>query len=105
VHGITKDEPDIDIPRIREIRSRVPQEVTLVLHAGSGIPNEVIREAIEAGISNIHISTEIREMWKKVLLESLQTNISEYAPYKVLSPVISSLEELISQKIRLFRGV
>ena len=60
IHGISLDEPDLDIERIRDVRARVPGEVALVLHAGSGIPEDQIKLAIAAGIANIHINTELR---------------------------------------------
>jgi len=50
--------PDLDIDRIKEIRKAAG--VPLVLHGGSGIKDEQFIAAIDAGISIIHINTEIR---------------------------------------------
>ena len=48
IHGISLDEPALDIERIRVIRAAVPEEVALVLHAGSGIPDDQIKAAVAA---------------------------------------------------------
>src|SRR3989339_332356 len=45
-HGISLDEPALDIERIKAVRQALPKEVAMVLHGGSGIPDEEIKEAI-----------------------------------------------------------
>jgi ketose-bisphosphate aldolase len=56
-HGVYAGEPHIDIDLLRDIRSRV--DINLVLHGGSGIPEEQFRAAIAAGISKINIATDL----------------------------------------------
>ncbi|MDP3785165.1 MAG: class II fructose-bisphosphate aldolase [bacterium] len=103
IHGITLDEPALDIERIRDIRQAVPENVILVLHAGSGVPDEEIRAAIAAGISNIHISTELRAEFREELEKSLhKKGEAEYAPYKIMSPVVAAIKEKAIEKIKLF---
>src|SRR3989338_10488802 len=50
IHGISLNEPHLHIDLIRAIKAAVP-DTALVLHGGSGVPREQIREAIPAGIS------------------------------------------------------
>ena len=103
VHGITLDEPALDIERIKKIRETVPFEVVLVLHAGSGIPDDEIKAAIAAGISNIHISTELRAEFREELEKSLhKSGEAEYAPYKIMKPVVEAIKEKAIEKIKLF---
>ncbi len=103
IHGITLDEPDLDIERIKKIRQAVPENVILVLHAGSGIPDEDIRAAIKAGISNIHISTELRAEFREELEKSLhKSGEAEYAPYKIMEPVVEAIKAKAVEKIKLF---
>ena len=47
----------------------MPEKVAMVLHGGSGIPDEQIKEAIKAGIANIHVNTEIRTAYAEALRE------------------------------------
>ena len=57
VHGLYKREPNVRIDLLQEIRGRV--EKPLVLHGGSGIPEETIKKCIAAGICKINVNTEI----------------------------------------------
>lgn len=56
-HGHYKQAPVINIDRIREIKEAV--KIPLVLHGGSGVPEDQIRAAIEAGISKINFGTDV----------------------------------------------
>jgi len=94
------ENPRIDIVRIKEIREIVG--VPLVLHGGSGIVDEDFTAAINAGISIIHISTELRYIWRKELEEALRENPLEIAPYKVMPEVIKAIEEIVEKRIKLF---
>jgi fructose-bisphosphate aldolase class II len=58
-HYITR-QPRVDLPRLRAIRERTP--VHLVLHGGSGVPAEMIQDAIRlpgGGISKVNIATDL----------------------------------------------
>ena len=57
-HGHYKKAPKLDIDRIAEIHAALP-EVSLVLHGGSGIPDEQIKAAINAGIRKINFGTDV----------------------------------------------
>lgn len=56
-HGRYKQPPKLDIRRIEEIREATG--IALVLHGGSGVPDEEIRAAIAAGIRKINIGTDL----------------------------------------------
>lgn len=108
IHGISLDEPDLDIERICAIRKVIPQEVALVLHAGSGIPDEQIKAAIKAGIANIHINTELRVAYTDALKKSLAEDLDEVAMYKLDAAAIEAIKKLVKEKLELFgsmRGV
>jgi len=105
IHGISLDEPDLDIERIRAIRQALPQEVALVLHAGSGIPDEQIKAAIKAGIANIHINTELRVAYADALKKSLSEDLNEAAMYKLDAAAIEATKKLVKQKLELFGSV
>jgi fructose-bisphosphate aldolase class II len=105
IHGISLDEPDLDIERIRAIRQAIPQEVALVLHAGSGIPNEQIKAAIKAGISNIHINTELRVAYTDALKKTLAQDLDEVAMYKLDADAIEAMKKLVKEKLHLFGAI
>lgn len=56
-HGRYKQAPVLDIQRIGQIHSAT--DAHLVLHGGSGVPDEQIRAAIDAGIRKINFSTDL----------------------------------------------
>ncbi len=102
IHGMFQNAPNpkLDIERIREVKSAV--KIPLVLHGGSGISDEDFIRAIDAGISIIHISTELRVAWRKGLEESLKENPEEIAPYKIEPEVIEKIEKIVENRLRLF---
>jgi fructose-bisphosphate aldolase class II len=85
IHGMIKGgkNPNLDIKRIKAIRKAAG--VPLVLHGGSGVSDEDFINSIKAGISVIHINTEIRLAWRKGLEEALEEDKNRIAPYKILS--------------------
>lgn len=92
--------PRLDIKRIKDIRKAV--KVPLVLHGGSGIKDKDFIAAINAGISIIHISTELRVAWRKGIEEGLKENPGEIAPYKVLPEAVAEIKEVVKRRLRLF---
>lgn len=56
-HGHYKQAPVLAIDRIREIHAATPAH--LVLHGGSGVPDDQIVAAIQAGIRKINIGTDV----------------------------------------------
>lgn len=105
IHGIAANEPKIDIERIKEIRKILPDDVSLVLHGGSGISDKEMRQAIEAGIVNIHINTEIRVAYTEALRESLANNPEQVVPYKIFPTVIDAVQQKVEEKLRLFGNI
>ena len=101
-HGISLDEPELDIERIKAVRKILPERVAMVLHGGSGIPDNQIKEAIKAGISNIHINTEIRTAYAEALRKFLTGNPEETTPYKILAPAVEAVRKKVEEKLKLF---
>jgi len=105
IHGMFANapEPRLDINRIREIKKAV--KIPLVLHGGSGNTDEDFLAAIDAGISVIHISTELRVAWRKGLEATLKENPGEVAPYKLMPDVLAGMEKVIEARLRLFNKI
>jgi len=105
IHGIAANEKIIYPDLIRQIRAAIPEHVGLTLHGGSGISDEQIRSAIEAGINNIHINTEIRIVAVESLRKALAENPEETTPYKVFAPTIEATRLKVEEKLKLFGSV
>lgn len=105
IHGISLDEPNLDINRIYAIRERIPKQVALVLHAGSGIPDIQIKAAIEAGIANIHINTDLRISYAASLRKSFQEHPDEVVMYKLDKSAFDALKIVLKEKLLLFNSM
>jgi fructose-bisphosphate aldolase class II len=104
VHGMIKGgEPTLDISRIKEIAESI--KVPIVLHGASGNSVEDIREAIKAGVSIIHINTELRIAFKKGLMLALQENPEEISPYKYLRTARTAMQKVVEEKLKLFNNL
>lgn len=104
-HGISIDEPKLDFERIKAISQKMPANISLVLHGGSGISDEDLKTAIASGISNIHINTEIRKTYTDALRQSLNNTPEEIVPYKIFPPAIEAVSNLVQNKLKVFGSV
>jgi fructose-bisphosphate aldolase class II len=104
IHGITVETPKLDLERIKQIRKILPEHVSLVLHGGSGIIDDEMKQAINAGIANIHINTELRVAYTEALRATLNKT-EEVAPYKIMPPVIEAVQKTVEEKLKLFGSV
>jgi len=105
IHGMLKHvkNPELNIGRIRQMREAAG--VPLVLHGGSGISDENFKEAIAAGISTIHINTEIRRAYREGVERGLAENPDEIAPYRFMKPAVEAVQEVVLRRLQLFNNL
>lgn len=60
-HGVYKQTPHLDINRLSEINAATP--APLVLHGGSGIPNDQLDQAFTHGINKFNVGTEFFQLY------------------------------------------
>jgi fructose-bisphosphate aldolase class II len=89
------------LDRIREIKAAV--QVPLTLHGASGTDDADLRACIEAGITVVHINTEVRIAWRRGLEEALRGKPKEIVPYKLLPEVVTTVRNLVDTKLALLR--
>ena len=90
----------LDIERIAQIKTAA--RVPLTLHGGSGTDDEDLRQAIAAGISIIHINTELRVAWRSGLEAGLASQPDQVVPYKILPFAVESVKQVTLARLRLF---
>ena len=100
VHGFYKGEPNLDFERMDIIKEALP--IPLVLHGGSGIPDDMIRKAIECGTAKINVNTELQVAWSDAVKDFLKANDEAYDPRKVIGSGEKAMKEAIAAKIKLF---
>jgi len=99
-HGMYSAEPNIRHDIIEEVSKAIP--VPLVLHGGSGVPDEMIRKAIQAGVSKINVNTENQVACTKAIRDVLAADSKVIDPRKYLTPARKAMMEVIREKMRLF---
>ena len=96
-HGLYKGEPKLDLDRLSEIREVV--SVPLVLHGGSGIPDETIIESIKRGICKVNYATELRIAYSEGVKKVLNENPETIDPKKYGAEGLKCVKEFVKQKI------
>lgn len=104
LHGMLKNMPNprLDIPRIQAVAETTG--LPLVLHGGSGTSVEDFQNAIKAGVAIVHVNTELRVAFKNALVESLEKNADQVAPYKFLKPAQEAMKNVIIEKLKIFNN-
>ena len=84
-------------------------EMPLVLHGGTGIPADMIRKAIDLGVSKINVNTECQLSFaaatRKYIEEGKDNQGKGYDPRKLLKPGFDAICETIKEKMELFGSV
>jgi fructose-bisphosphate aldolase class II len=101
VHGFYKSEPNIRLDLLQEIRERVVQP--LVLHGGSGIPEETIQRCIAQGICKINVNTEISAYAVEKTRDMLQSKLPHLAV--IAENQQQFVKEVILKYMRFFKAV
>lgn len=97
-HGVYTKPPKINFERIKQVRAAV--YVPLVLHGGSGTPDEMIRQAIDCGISKINVGTELKYAWSAAMKEMFERGEKE--PRVCSAYAREKVKEVARTKLRLF---
>jgi len=99
-HGMYKKEPKIRTDIIQKVADAI--EAPVVLHGGSGIPDEAIRGAIAAGVGKINVNTENLVAYTAAVRNFIAGNATETDPRKYQGPAREAMKDVIRAKIRLF---
>ena len=106
MHGMLKSmisenvKKRLDIQRIRAIK--VASNIFLTLHGASGTDDDDFRKAIAAGITVVHINTEVRLAWRRGFDKALSEHQEEIVPYKLLPHVVDSVKQVVAARLALF---
>ena len=104
IHGLIKTgKPHINAELVAEIKQAVG--IPLVLHGGSGLRDEDFTNAIRAGISVVHINSEIRLAYRDAVERAIDANKMEINPSKLLAPAVEAIENIVEARLKLFNGM
>ena len=100
VHGPYKGEPKLGFKEMGVINDLVG--VPLVLHGGSGIPDDQIRRAISLGTAKINVNTESQQAWTQIVREVVAKDANVYDPRKIIGPGKKGIAEVVAAKCEVF---
>ena len=84
-------------------------DMPLVLHGGTGIPADMIKKAIELGVSKINVNTECQLAFaaatRKYIEEGKDLQGKGFDPRKLLAPGAEAIKETVKEKMELFGSV
>lgn len=100
VHGFYKEEPKLDFDRIREIRSCT--NVPLVMHGGTGVPEEDFIRSIECGMAKINVGTELRYCCSQEVHKNCLDKPNEIDLRKLVGSSREAVKRIVAHKMELF---
>ena len=81
----------------------------LVLHGGTGIPEDMIKKAIDLGVSKINVNTEcqlsVQEATRKYIEEGKDLQGKGFDPRKLLAPGAEAIRATVKEKMELFGSI
>jgi ketose-bisphosphate aldolase len=99
VHGFYRELPRLDFDRLREIHELLP-DLPLVLHGGTGIPDDDIRRSIALGIRKLNIGTELWYNGYGNVMKKYAALMPENGdPRKVMAEVRAASKAIAGQKM------
>ncbi|WP_027122228.1 class II fructose-1,6-bisphosphate aldolase [[Mycoplasma] imitans] len=107
IHGIYPESwKSLNFEVLSELKKA--SDASLVLHGGSGIPNEQVKKAISLGVTKVNVNTECQLAFasatRKYISENkdLDQHKKGYDPRKLLKPGFEAIKATCIEKIKLF---
>lgn len=97
VHGQYKEEPEINFELMEKIATQT--NLPLVLHGGSGLPDNILKECIKKGIVKINFNTEFQIAWNNEVRKFIENNKEVYDPRKIISSGENAIKETVNKYV------
>lgn len=101
VHGNYLKTPQLDFDRLRSIRSKLSDDIPLVLHGASGLSQRLIREAIECGVTKFNVNTDMRSAAMTALKKEVASS-SKIDVLNIMETTTKAMTLTAKDKITLF---
>ena len=100
--------PGLDFNVLAEVE-KVSGGIPLVLHGGTGIPEDMIKKAISLGVSKINVNTECQLVFAEATRKYIEAGSDKkgkgYDPRKLLKPGYEAIMEAVKEKMELFGSI
>ncbi|UMB61748.1 class II fructose-bisphosphate aldolase [Lutibacter sp. A80] len=97
-HGFTPITPQIHFDRLTEIAKAV--KVPLVLHGGTGIPDEDIQKSITMGVAKLNVGTIVHTTYMKELYKEIGKNLDGAYPPYLMKEVIPKIQAVVLDRLK-----
>ncbi|WP_308540734.1 class II fructose-1,6-bisphosphate aldolase [uncultured Murdochiella sp.] len=109
IHGVyPANWKGIDFDALRRIKAETGN-MPLVLHGGTGIPKEMILEAISLGVAKINVNTECQLSFAQATREYIEAGKDQqgkgFDPRKLLAPGTDAIKATVKEKLEMFGSV
>lgn len=97
-HGFYKGKPEINFQRLAEVNEAL--SLPLVLHGGTGIPEEDVRKAIKNGINKVNVGTIIKYTYLSSVFETLKQVGPTIHTIDLMLPAVEAIKQEVKRWIR-----
>ena len=98
----------LDFDTLKNIKDAIG-DMPLVLHGGTGIPEDMIKKAISLGVAKINVNTECQLSFaaatRKYIEEGKDLQGKGFDPRKLLAPGSEAIKETVREKMQLFGSI
>ena len=106
IHGVYPENwKGLDMEALSKIKEAVG-EMPMVLHGGTGIPEDMIKEAISHGVSKINVNTELQIVFAEAVREYIEAGKDQkpkgFDPRKVLAGANDAIVKKVLEKMEIF---
>lgn len=106
IHGIYPENwPGLRFDALEAIKAQIG-DLPLVLHGGTGIPQDQIQKAIRMGVAKINVNTDLQLVFAQATRAYIEEGKDQdgkgFDPRKLLLPGQKAIEEKVKETIRLF---
>ena len=109
IHGVYPENwQGLRFDALEKIKEAVPG-MPLVLHGGTGIPDEMVKKAISLGVSKVNVNTECQLVFRDATRAYVEAGKDQqgkgFDPRKLLAPGTQAIKEKVKEKMELFGSV
>lgn len=95
--------PELNIELLKEINSRL--SIPIVLHGGSGNPDEEVRESVLYGVGKVNLSSDLKSVFFEQVRQTLIDNKNMYEPNEVYPEANKKLKKVVEYKMNLLNTI
>lgn len=109
IHGVyPANWPGLNFEVLEQIKEKCPG-MPLVLHGGTGIPAEMVQNAIKLGVCKVNVNTECQLAFAKATREYIEAGKDQvkkgFDPRKLLAPGAEAIKQTVLEKMKMFGSV